>query len=108
LDKELEDGEHKVYAAVTDNTGKITAKSKPFVFVKTAKAISSLDEINKSQLETQLDSPVKKGRANLIKFVILTSLASLALAVISIGLFIKHHFGNGSGGKEESLVGRKE
>ena len=92
LDKELEDGEHKVYAAVTDNTGKITAKSKPFVFIKTAKAISSLNKANQAQLETRLASPVKKERVNLIKSVVLVSLISLGLAIVSIGLFIKHHF----------------
>ncbi|MBU0722624.1 hypothetical protein KKH46_00175 [Patescibacteria group bacterium] len=40
LDKELEDGKHEVYVALTDNGGKIFAKSKAFPFVKQALAIT--------------------------------------------------------------------
>jgi hypothetical protein len=40
LDKTVEDGSHEVYVAVTDNTGKITARSDGLGFVKTASAIT--------------------------------------------------------------------
>lgn len=40
FEKELEDGEHEVYVAVTDNTGAIMARSNPFRFVKQAEAFS--------------------------------------------------------------------
>jgi hypothetical protein len=40
FDKELEDGEHEVYIAVTDNTGSIIAQSSPFSFIKEAQAFS--------------------------------------------------------------------
>lgn len=40
LDRDLEDGDHEVYVAVTDNIGRITAKSEPIPFVKTAEAIT--------------------------------------------------------------------
>ncbi len=41
LDKNLEDGEHEVYVAINNNTGKIAAKSKAFTFfVKEAKAVT--------------------------------------------------------------------
>ena len=40
LDKELEDGSHKIYVALTDNSGKIFAKSKALPFIKKALAIS--------------------------------------------------------------------
>jgi hypothetical protein len=43
LDKELEDGNHEVYVAITDNAGKIYAKSKPLPFVKEAAAVT-IDE----------------------------------------------------------------
>ncbi len=43
FDKELEDGEHEVYVGVTDNAGKIIAKSEPFRFVKEAQAFSPED-----------------------------------------------------------------
>lgn len=46
FDRELADGEHDVYAAVTDNTGEIIAQSKPFSFVKTAEAFTPVDAAN--------------------------------------------------------------
>lgn len=41
FDKELEDGTHEVYVGITDNAGKLIAKSEPFSFVKTAEAYST-------------------------------------------------------------------
>jgi hypothetical protein len=43
FEKELEDGEHEVYVAITDNTGSIVAHSNPFKFVKEAQAFSPVD-----------------------------------------------------------------
>jgi hypothetical protein len=40
LDKELPDGNHEVYVAITDNAGKIFAKSKPLPFIKSASAVT--------------------------------------------------------------------
>lgn len=40
FDKELDDGEHEIYVGMTDNAGKIIAKSNPFTFVKTAEAFA--------------------------------------------------------------------
>lgn len=40
LDRDLEDGNHEVYVAVTDNLGRITAQSKPLPFTKTAQAVT--------------------------------------------------------------------
>lgn len=40
FEKELEDGEHEVYVAVTDNTGAIMARSNPFKFIKEAQAFT--------------------------------------------------------------------
>ncbi|OGZ16641.1 MAG: hypothetical protein A3H76_04905 [Candidatus Lloydbacteria bacterium RIFCSPLOWO2_02_FULL_54_12] len=40
LDKELPDGTHEVYSAITDAGGRILAKSEPLPFVKTAAAVS--------------------------------------------------------------------
>ncbi len=44
LDKELEDGKHHVYVAVTDVKGQVVARSNPLSFIKQANAIS-LSEI---------------------------------------------------------------
>ncbi len=43
FEKELEDGEHEVYVAVTDNTGAIMARSNPFRFIKKAEAFSPIN-----------------------------------------------------------------
>ena len=40
LDKELPDGTHQVYSAITDAGGRILAKSEPLPFVKVAAAVS--------------------------------------------------------------------
>ena len=40
FEKELEDGEHEVYVAVTDNTGAIMARSNAFKFIKEAQAFT--------------------------------------------------------------------
>jgi hypothetical protein len=44
LDRDLEEGSHEVYVAVTDNMGRITAQSKPLPFTKTAQAITMSSE----------------------------------------------------------------
>lgn len=43
FDKELEDGRHDVYVAVTDNAGEIIAQSNPFSFIKEAQAFTPVD-----------------------------------------------------------------
>lgn len=40
LDKELENGEHQIYVATVNNSGKIIARSNPTTFTKTAEAAS--------------------------------------------------------------------
>ncbi|MCD5381728.1 MAG: Ig-like domain-containing protein [Candidatus Pacebacteria bacterium] len=40
FDKALEDGTHEIYVGMTDNTGALIAKSKPFMFVKRAAAFT--------------------------------------------------------------------
>ncbi|MEK9152735.1 MAG: Ig-like domain-containing protein, partial [Patescibacteria group bacterium] len=54
IDQSLIDGEHTVYVAVTDDTGKITSKSNPLAFfIKTAQAVTKEDfiraDVNVSQ-----------------------------------------------------------
>jgi hypothetical protein len=43
LDRELEDGSHDVYVAVTDTTGSIVAQSNTFSFIKQAQAFTPID-----------------------------------------------------------------
>ncbi|MCA9364057.1 hypothetical protein KC727_02465 [Candidatus Kaiserbacteria bacterium] len=42
FEKDLEDGEHEVYVGITDNAGRIVAKSSPFRFIKTAEAFTPI------------------------------------------------------------------
>ena len=46
FDKELEDGKHEMYVGVTDNAGKIIAKSNSFSFVKEAEAFTGTETQN--------------------------------------------------------------
>ena len=43
LDKELENGDHTIYTATVNNSGNIIAKSSPYLFTKTAEAVTLLD-----------------------------------------------------------------
>ncbi len=84
LDKEIENGEHQVYVAVTDNTGKITAKSKPLAFVKTAQAVSVIPD----KTYTNIVSPSEESKKNGTAIIIVLTLISFGLAVSIIGLII--------------------
>jgi len=53
FEKELEDGEHEVYVAVTDNTGSIVAKSNPFRFVKQAEAFTPVSAASSEVVTNQ-------------------------------------------------------
>ena len=61
LDKTLEDGEHEVYATITDDTGKIESKSSPMRFlVKQARA-----ETIPERADTGVDSIPGSSSTNL-------------------------------------------
>lgn len=84
LDKEMEDGSHEVYVAITDNTGKITAKSEPLPFVKTAQAIEVRPLGAAPTVST--DSPTESRFSRDLWFLIPLILAGLAAALAIIGL----------------------
>jgi len=86
LDKQLDDGEHEVYVAVTDNTGKITAKSEPLLFVKTAEAVSvvSADEVASRTKATI--APTQSRRNSDLILILIIILLSLGLALSIIGI----------------------
>lgn len=86
LDRDLEDGDHEVYVAVTDNVGRITAKSEPLPFVKTAEAITvqaagaagqGVVTANQSPIDRHLTQYVIAGFSLAILFVV------IVIAVIS-------------------------
>jgi hypothetical protein len=98
LDKDIEDGSHQAYVAVTDNTGKITAKSEPLAFIKTAEAASLVPSVEASAGERAI-SPTKSWSNNGLYFFITLGLGALALAVAVLGL-IKHNLNK----KEENKL----
>lgn len=88
LDKDLEDGDHQVYVAVTDNIGQITAKSEPLAFVKTAEAVSVIPTAEASD-PSRVASPLER-RSNMdMFFLVAIMLSGLAGALVVIGL-IRH------------------
>lgn len=86
LDKDLEDGDHQAYVAVTDNTGKITAKSEPIAFVKTAQAVSVIPPVEAAN--AQEASPTTVWYKNSILFFIAIALGAVALALAIIGMVL--------------------
>jgi len=86
LDNPLEEGEHQVYVAVTDNVGKIVAKSEPIVFVQTAEAaiVSTLPAIGVSDKNEV--SPTKAWFKGSYSLFIALGILGLIIALASIGL----------------------
>jgi len=75
----LKDGEHEIYVAVNDDTGKVLSKSNPLKFlVQEAKAISVEDVIGSDAVETRESD-------NMMRYY---SLASVILIVLGILVFM--------------------
>jgi hypothetical protein len=89
LDKGVEDGEHQVYVAVTDNTGKITAKSEAVAFVKTAQAANIIMPSEALASERAI-SPTKSWSSGGFYLILAISLGALSLAIATLGL-VKHN-----------------
>lgn len=81
--KELEDGNHEVYVAITDNKGAIVARSNPFEFIKTAEAFSPIDieETNSSVISSEC---VNCSDESIISPYNITA----AMGVVSFGLIL--------------------
>jgi len=81
LDKPLSDGEHTVYATLTDNQGQIKARSETFVFVKKGNNVFRV-------LETPAEaaSPVEKlrGSFTILIFSIVVLCLTIALVIIDV------------------------
>lgn len=82
LDKTLEDGQHEIYVTVTDNLGKITAKSEPVPFAKTAQAITIIDKEKTSPTVQPIIEKTKRDYAIIGLSLIL---AAMLFAIIIVG-----------------------
>ncbi len=87
LDKQLADGQHEAYVAVTDNTGRITAKSEPLFFIKTAQAITIISAAEASALN-KTASPVEKRQGQDLVFVFSLIVLGFIAFLVSIGFYI--------------------
>jgi|GEM_PF-1559142 len=101
MDKNLDDGQHEAYVAITDNEGHITAKSEPFLFVKTAQAVTeaSAEEIALRNTAA-VQSPVVASRSKQVAVIGFVILISLFTSIACIGLYLVYHFHH----KKESAV----
>ena len=79
FDKELEDGMHDVYVAVTDNAGKIIAQSNPFSFVKTAEAFTPVDATEAEVITTDVVSESTGGAYNMVVGIGILALGGILL-----------------------------
>lgn len=81
--KEMEDGDHEVYVAITDNKGMIVARSNPFKFIKTAEAFSPIDAEGTSVVATTIDCVNCNNESVLSPYNV-----TAAMGVVSFGLIL--------------------
>jgi hypothetical protein len=87
FDKELEDGEHTVYIGLTDNAGRIVAKSEPFRFVKEAQAFTPADAAGIGSITTEpADDSLLSSY--MIYLILSISVVSIGLVLILLGLHL--------------------
>ncbi len=102
LDKNIEDGKHEVYVAITNNTGKIIEKSPALLFIKTAQAVSIVEfeknafspqEVSDSiSIDPESAIPISPQKA-LWPFIFFITLTSILLVLIILTIIAKTHAG---------------
>jgi len=95
-DKELEDGQHDVFATVTDNAGAIIAQSNPFSFIKEAQAFTPIAAAEGSVVSPVLIEQSTGGRYDLA---IAVSILGFGLVLLMLGMSLR-----GKGGKDEVII----
>jgi len=87
LDKELADGTHDVFVALTDNTGSILAKSNPFSFIKEAQAFTPVDAAAGDVIGS--DKTVQSVISNSYKTVVGVGLLAFGLILLMLGVSLR-------------------
>ena len=87
FDKELEDGEHNVYVGITDNAGRIVAKSKPLTFIKEAQALTPVQAASLETVVTTEDSSALLT-GYIFYTIVSISVVAIGLVLIFLGLHI--------------------
>ena len=84
LTQDLEDGDHEVFVAVTDATGKISAYGEGIGFVKTAEAITVKPVASAAVMEEN-QSPLERSRFEyvIVAFISVLVFFGIALIVVS-------------------------
>ncbi|MCA9361224.1 hypothetical protein KC845_01560 [Candidatus Kaiserbacteria bacterium] len=82
FEKELDDGSHSVYVALTDNSGRIIARSLPFNFIKEAQAFTPVS--NENPLVSGIGSVSTDYKLFSPTFIYLV----LSFAVVAVGLVL--------------------
>ncbi len=85
LDKPLTDGQHTVYATVTDNNGMIEARSETFVFMKSGEKVFRVFD----SLQAAAVSPAQALQKKFIVSMTIIIFLSISLALISIGILTR-------------------
>lgn len=83
LEQELENGEHQIYVATVDNTGKIVARSNPILFTKTADAASV-------GIAGGLQSSVTTENFLKDNFILITLALLISIVILSM-MFVGNH-----------------
>jgi hypothetical protein len=86
LDRDLDDGKHEVYAAVTDATGRISSQSNPIPFVKTAEAVSVVQASDLDQEVRGNQSPIERAGGQFAFF----GIAIVIMFLLGAFYFIGH------------------
>jgi len=87
--RELEDGEHQVFAAITDNTGEIVAQSQVFGFVKEAEAFTPVDLAEANAVESAVTLLTPSDSSNSYQIVIGMSVLALGILLILLGVGLR-------------------
>lgn len=84
--KELEDGEHEVFVALTDNAGSVVATSEPFTFVKEAQAFTPVDAL---ATEETLENSYTEQTNSPYRLVLAMSVFSLGILLLLLGIGLR-------------------
>jgi hypothetical protein len=85
--KELEDGEHQVFVALTDNTGDIVAQSAPFSFIKQAEAFTAVDA--EAVISDTQSTELNSSGASSFQTVLSMSVLALGILLIMLGIGLR-------------------
>lgn len=90
LSKELADGQHEAYVAITDDAGSIVSKATPIAFVKTAEAATVIPY---SELKNN-ESPMQRSAASYVLIAMVIMSVCLVIALGLIGILTHKHNSN--------------